>query len=136
VRLLVNLKKVAGFYKALGDETRLKIIEMMSDYEMCVCEIIDRLKMSQPAVSHHLKILKNAGIVQDSREGKWIYYSLNEDVFTDVFAGEDAVILQIYAAPLRRQRDNLQASPVRTDPALCETLTSRRNRELKEESGD
>lgn len=132
MRLLTNLKKVAGFYKALGDETRLKIIEMMSDYEMCVCEIIDRLKMSQPAVSHHLKILKNAGIVQDSREGKWIYYSLNEDVFTEVFAGEDAAILQIYAAPLRGKREDLQASTVRTDPALCEALTNRRNREIKE----
>jgi len=71
------MKKIAEFYKALGDEVRLKILHMLTEREMCVCEIIDRLDMSQPAVSHHLKILRQAGVVTDTRDGKWIYYSLN-----------------------------------------------------------
>lgn len=117
------MKKIAEFYKALGDETRLKIVEMLSEQEMCVCEIIDRLNMSQPAISHHLKILRQAGLVTDSREGKWIYYSLNSSVFQEVFPKEDEEFIKSYAAPIKRMLENLQASAVRTDPAVCEKLT-------------
>lgn len=121
--MLIEMKKIAEFYKALGDETRLKILYMLSEQEMCVCEILDRLKMSQPAVSHHLKILKQVRLVKDSREGKWIYYSLNDGVFEDIFRGERAEILQSYAAPIKRKLENIALSQVRTDPALCEKLT-------------
>ncbi|MCX7780815.1 MAG: metalloregulator ArsR/SmtB family transcription factor [Negativicutes bacterium] len=71
------MKKLAIFFKALGDETRLSIVKLLIGKELCVCDIIDAFNMSQPAISHHLKILKHAGIVNDSRYGKWIYYSLN-----------------------------------------------------------
>ena len=117
------MKKIAEFYKALGDETRLKIIQMLSEQEMCVCEIIDKLDMSQPAISHHLKILRQAGIVKDSREGKWIYYSLNGEVFPDVFQNEDAGFLETYAGPVRRKLKGALPSPVRRDPTICERLT-------------
>ncbi|PKM80802.1 MAG: ArsR family transcriptional regulator [Firmicutes bacterium HGW-Firmicutes-14] len=120
------MKKIAEFYKALGDEVRLKILHMLTEREMCVCEIIDRLDMSQPAVSHHLKILRQAGLVKDSREGKWIYYSLNDSVFKDVFPGEKLEIIQCYAEPIRRRMANLPSSPVRTDPAVCEKLTMKK----------
>lgn len=119
------MKKIAEFYKALGDETRLKIIKMLSGHEMCVCEIIDKLDMSQPAISHHLKILRQAGLVKDSREGKWIYYSLNDGVFKDVFVSEDIELISSYAAPIRRQLENVQKSLIRTDPCICETLTKK-----------
>ena len=117
------MRKIAEFYKALGDEVRLKILHILSEREMCVCEIIDRLDMSQPAVSHHLKILRQAGLVNDSRDGKWIYYSLNGNVFKEVFPGEDAEIIQCYAEPLKRRLANLPPSRVRTDPAVCEKLS-------------
>lgn len=71
------MKDLATLFKALGDETRLSIVKMLIGKELCVCDIIDAFNMSQPAISHHLKILKHAGMVNDSREGKWIYYSLN-----------------------------------------------------------
>ncbi len=117
------MKKIAEFYKALGDETRLKIMRMLSEQEMCVCEIIDRLNITQPAVSHHLKILRQAGFVKDSRDGKWIYYSLNEDVFAEVFKGEDENIIKSYAESIKLKLKNLQPSTIRTDPSLCEKLT-------------
>ena len=117
------MKKIAEFYKALGDEVRLKILHMLSEQEMCVCEIIDKLNMSQPAVSHHLKILRQAGLVNDSRDGKWIYYSLNSNVFREVFPSEDAEIIRCYAEPLKRRLANLPPSRVRTDPAVCEKLS-------------
>lgn len=117
------MKKIAELYKALGDETRLKIIQMLSKQEMCVCEIIDRLDKSQPAVSHHLKILKQAGLVVDSRDGKWIYYSLYDGVFEDVFQGEDLEVIQSYAEPIKRILSNLRTSLIRTDHSLCEKLS-------------
>jgi len=119
------MKKIADFYKALGDETRLKVLQMLTEKEMCVCEIIDRLDISQPAVSHHLKILKQAGLVTDSRDGKWVYYSLNGGVFEDIFKGEGLEIIQSFAEPLKRKLNNLQPSPSRTDPSLCEKLSAK-----------
>ena len=71
------MKKLALVYKALGDETRLQIIKMLYGKELCVCDIIDACDKSQPAISHHLKILKQAGLLEDRREGKWIFYRIN-----------------------------------------------------------
>ncbi|VBB06454.1 arsr-type transcription regulator hth motif [Lucifera butyrica] len=75
---------LAAIFKALGDDTRLEIIKMLIGREMCVCDILAGSNKSQPAVSHHLKILKQAGIVSDTREGKWIYYSINPTAFNTV----------------------------------------------------
>ena len=72
---------VAEMFKALGDETRLAIVQMLLGKELCVCDVLDAFDMSQPTISHHLKILRQAGIVQDERQGKWIYYSLNPLAF-------------------------------------------------------
>ncbi len=71
------MKKLASIYKALGDETRLEIINMLCGKELCVCDIIDACDKSQPAISHHLKILKQAGLLEDRRDGKWIFYRIN-----------------------------------------------------------
>ena len=92
---------------------------------MCVCEINDQLGMSQPAVSHHLKILKHAGIVNDLREGKWIYYSLNEAVFESIFQGEDMEVVKSFAEPIRQNKGKATTSRIRKDPDLCERLTAK-----------
>lgn len=123
---IIRLEKIAEFYKALGDETRLTIVNLLSEKEMCVCEIIDQLGLSQPAVSHHLKILKHAGILKDSKEGKWIYYSLNPEVFEEVFTGENQELIQSYAAPLKTGLEKLALSDIRRDPGLCEKLLNKR----------
>jgi len=75
------MKDLAQIFKALGDETRLKIVEMLLGKELCVCDILDAFDKTQPVISHHLKILKYAGLVADSRDGKWIYYSLTPQAF-------------------------------------------------------
>ncbi|BBB90146.1 MAG TPA: metalloregulator ArsR/SmtB family transcription factor [Methylomusa anaerophila] len=75
------MKKFVSIYKALGDEVRLAIIDMLLGKELCVCDINDACEISQPAVSHHLKILKNAGLLEDRREGKWIFYRINHETF-------------------------------------------------------
>ena len=66
-------------FKALGDPTRIRIIEMLAQNgEMCVCKIFEQLDMTQPAVSHHLAKLRNAGLVNARKEGQWIHYSVNQ----------------------------------------------------------
>ncbi len=76
------MKELSLFFKALSEEIRLHIVQLLMPRELCVCEIMDELRLSQPAVSHHMKILKQAGLVNDRREGKWVFYSLNKDSFT------------------------------------------------------
>lgn len=73
------MKNLAQIYKALGDETRLEIVNMLLGKELCVCDIIDAFSLSQPAISHHLKILRQAGILIDTKDGKWVFYSLNPE---------------------------------------------------------
>ncbi|MEM3755168.1 MAG: metalloregulator ArsR/SmtB family transcription factor [Candidatus Bathyarchaeia archaeon] len=63
-------------FKALSDPKRLKIIKLLSIRDMCVCEIMVALNMTQPTTSHHLNILENAGLIKHKRKGKWIFYSL------------------------------------------------------------
>ncbi|MFN3622165.1 MAG: ArsR/SmtB family transcription factor [Nitrososphaerales archaeon] len=69
-------KVKARFFKTLSDPTRLKIIKMLAHREMCVCEIMAALNLTQPNASHHLNMLEREGIAKKRREGKWILYSI------------------------------------------------------------
>ena len=76
------MKDLLSVFKALSDETRLRIVKLLENGELCVCHIVAAVDMSQSRISFHLKILKDAGLVQDRREGKWMHYRLNEsDLF-------------------------------------------------------
>lgn len=72
-------KELEQVFKALADFTRLKIIQMLSEKEMCVYDIFQELNISQPAVSHHLKILKQAGLIVGHKKGKWVLYSIDDN---------------------------------------------------------
>lgn len=74
----------ARLFHALSDETRLEIIGQLRGGERCVCELMDELDAAQSRLSFHLKVLKDAGLVVDRREGRWSYYELNRDAFKDV----------------------------------------------------
>ncbi len=67
----------ARSFHALADETRLRIVDLLRDGERCVCDIQDMLGMSQSRLSFHLKTLKDAELLTDRRQGRWIYYRLN-----------------------------------------------------------
>lgn len=69
------MKKLAAIFQALSDPTRLRIMKLLEAGELCVCELMQVLDMSQPRISRHLGILKNAGMVSDRRQGKWVFYS-------------------------------------------------------------
>lgn len=68
---------LAGVFKALGDEVRIRIIAYLMVRALCVCELVPLLGISQSAVSQHLRRLKDAGWVHGERRGQWVYYSLN-----------------------------------------------------------
>lgn len=67
---------MARVFRALGDPTRLKIVALLSHGELCVCHVQQGLSLTQPTTSRQLSILRSAGLVQDRREGAWVYYSL------------------------------------------------------------
>jgi len=71
-----TVDKRSRFFKALADETRLRILRLLEVREMCVCEVMVALGLTQPTASHHLGILENAGLVKDRKEGKWVFYSI------------------------------------------------------------
>jgi ArsR family transcriptional regulator, arsenate/arsenite/antimonite-responsive transcriptional repressor len=76
------MNDLVTIFKALSDETRLRIIKLLEEGELCVCDITAALDMVQPKVSFHLSALKEAELIKDRKQGKWIHYSLNEkDLF-------------------------------------------------------
>ena len=68
---------VAFICRALGDSNRLKIVKMLSDGEKCGCKLLEAFDITQPTLSHHMKILCECGLVETRKEGKWSHYSLN-----------------------------------------------------------
>ncbi|MBI2903314.1 MAG: winged helix-turn-helix transcriptional regulator [Candidatus Methylomirabilis oxyfera] len=79
-----NLGSAARWFHALADETRLRIIDCLVGGEECVCDLTDRLETGQSRLSFHLKTLKDAGILRDRREGRWVYYSLNPEAIAEM----------------------------------------------------
>ncbi|WP_343206434.1 metalloregulator ArsR/SmtB family transcription factor [Bacillus sp. B15-48] len=74
-----SLEETAGILKLLGDKTRLSMLGLMIKHDCCVCEFVEIFQMSQPAISQHLRKLKDAGLVKEQRKGQWIFYSLNRE---------------------------------------------------------
>jgi len=75
------MNELLSMFKALSDETRLRIIKLLEKGELCVCDITAALDMVQPKVSFHLNTLKSAGLIKDRKAGRWIHYSLeNSDM--------------------------------------------------------
>ncbi len=72
-------KKTADIFKAFCDENRIKILHILLDGEKCACRLLEALDISQPTLSHHMKILVDSEVVKGRKEGKWMYYSLSED---------------------------------------------------------
>lgn len=77
------MQQLLLIFKALSEETRLRILRLLEKEELCVCDITESLNMTQPNISFHLGMLKEAGLIKDRKNGRWVHYSLNEsDMFT------------------------------------------------------
>jgi len=75
----IEIEKAAGILKLLGDKTRLSMLKMLEAHDYCVCEFVEIFQVSQPAISQHIKKLKDAGLVRETRKSQWIIYSLNRE---------------------------------------------------------
>lgn len=82
----LDLERAATLFHALSDATRLAVLEMLREGERCVCELQDELGAAQSRLSFHLRVLKDAGLVADRREGRWSYYSIAPDAVAEVHA--------------------------------------------------
>lgn len=80
-----ELRKLARLFKALSDETRQRIFELLCEEEMNVTDICEEFEITQPTISHHLQVLKNCDLVDTRKEGKMVYYCVNKEVVKDVF---------------------------------------------------
>ena len=99
-------EQTARWFRALGDETRLKILERLSEGEQCVCDLTDALESGQSLMSFHLKALKDAGLLRDRREGRWVYYSLERGALDELVE---------FVSDLRGKRRSLRLAPRRCD---------------------
>lgn len=73
----MNALDVALICKAMGDSSRLEIIRMISNEEKCACELLEAFDITQPTLSHHMKVLCECGLVHSRKDGKWVHYTLN-----------------------------------------------------------
>lgn len=81
----MDTEKEARAFKALGDENRLRIINLISSQgEICACRILDELDIAQPTLSHHMKLLRDAGLVKARKQGRWMHYSMDESTIEEI----------------------------------------------------
>lgn len=81
------MRKLSKMFKALSDPNRIRIMKMLELRPLCVCEITEVLKLASSTVSKHLSILRDAELILDQKEGKWVYYRLNDNK-SELYAGE------------------------------------------------
>jgi ArsR family transcriptional regulator len=81
---LEKYTEYAKAFKALGDPKRAMIVDMLSCGELCACMILEKFEISQPTLSHHMKLLCECGLVRGRQQGKWTYYSLDSDMVGNI----------------------------------------------------
>jgi ArsR family transcriptional regulator, arsenate/arsenite/antimonite-responsive transcriptional repressor len=82
----MDAEQLAECFKAMGDQTRIQILALLKVEDLCVCELVEILGISQPSVSQHIRKLKNAKLVKERRQGKWIFYSLDGSLYPYIHA--------------------------------------------------
>ena len=110
----MDRRRMARVYAALGNEVRLRIVELVSAHrEMCVCELVDQLGMSQANISRHVGILRDAGLLQDRKVGAWVLLRVDEDALHDALG---RAILMVREA----HRASAQMDPEKRLAGRCE----------------
>jgi len=81
-----NLRELEALFAALGDATRLKMLKIIADEELCSCEVMAALELTQPTTSHHLGILERASLLSSRRNGKWVFYKIANSQVKNIIA--------------------------------------------------
>lgn len=76
---MLTTKETADIFKAFCDENRIRILQLLLDGEKCACKLLEAMNITQPTLSHHMKILVDSGIVSGRKEGKWMHYSISAE---------------------------------------------------------
>jgi len=108
------MKDLLQVFKALSDETRLRILKLLEHGELCVCDVVAALDIIQPKISFHLGVLREAGLVKDRRVGKWMHYCLNDsDIFRRflLLTVHERIPEQAVIDDQRRLKDFLRKKP-------------------------
>ena len=79
-----NNKDFVLYFKAMADETRLSILDMLSSEELCACNILEAFDITQPTLSYHMKILVDSGLVNGVKDGNWMRYSINSEIMKKI----------------------------------------------------
>ena len=77
--MVTDVKKTAIIFKAFCDENRVRILQLLQNGEKCACRLLEEMNITQPTLSHHMKILCDSGIVNARKEGKWTHYSISQE---------------------------------------------------------
>jgi ArsR family transcriptional regulator, arsenate/arsenite/antimonite-responsive transcriptional repressor len=113
-----RMEKLLDKLKALSDETRLRILNLLYEKELCVCDIMETLQISQAKTSRHLIYLKNAGLVKDRKYAQWSYYSLDLDErmnFIESLIYDNLRSFEVYKNDLHNLRDWLERKNIKCD---------------------
>ena len=109
------MEKLLDVLKALSDETRLRILSLLYEKELCVCDIMATLQISQAKASRHLIYLKNAGLVKDRKYAQWTYYSMSKDdqmKFIDSLVYDNLRSLEPYKTDLQNLNERLSSENI------------------------
>ncbi|MTI81070.1 MAG: winged helix-turn-helix transcriptional regulator [Firmicutes bacterium] len=117
------METLVNIYKALGDVNRLSILKMLSGQEMSVCEIMQGLNLSQPAVSHHLKILRQADLIESVKHGKLVLYKLKGCGLEQIYPLVDNHLKNLFYF----SKANVKPSALRETPNYCEVIGLKRS---------
>jgi|SRR5699024_3188133 len=109
----VEIEQASVILKLLSDKTRLTMMKILDDDIYCVCELVELFQMTQPAISQHLKKLKEMGLVQEEKKGQWVFYSMNKN---NVYYPFVALILD----QLPCQKDKLKELEKRGKRMICD----------------
>lgn len=109
----IVIQRASQLMKLLGDPTRLTMLKLLKSHECCVCEFVEIFNMSQPAISQHLRKLRDIDLVKEERRGQWIFFSLNQD-------HEDYPFIQSILQQLPEQNDSIEELEVAGLRVYCE----------------
>ncbi len=105
------MQDILNIYKALSEETRLRVLKLLEHGELCVCDIVAALDMIQPKVSFHLAVLKEAGLIKDRKQGKWTHYRIDDaDIFKRflLLSTLERISTETVSEDIRRLKDFLE----------------------------
>ena len=81
--MVIDVKKTAVIFKAFCDENRVRILQLLQNGEKCACRLLEEMNITQPTLSHHMKILSDCNLISVRKDGKWSYYSINCKTFSE-----------------------------------------------------